>query len=124
MCIYVFFLKFFSIIDYYKEDWIFFFTLLRFFFFIWTILKIFVEFVPVLLLFHVLVFWPGGMCDLLDQGLKPAPLNWNAKSLPLDQGSPRTRFLTAFSLPGNGTRAQSSLYVALMSRTPETVRSP
>ena len=124
MCIYVFFLKFFSIIDYYKEDWIFFFTLLRFFFFIWTILKIFVEFVPVLLLFHVLVFWPGGMCDLLDQGLKPAPLHWNAKSLPLDQGSPRTRFLTAFSLPGNGTRAQSSLYVALMSRTPETVRSP
>ena len=123
MCIYVFFLKFFSIIDYYKEDWIFFFTLLRFFF-VWTIYKIFVEFVPVLLLFHVLVFWPGGMCDLLDQGLKPAPLHWNAKSLPLDQGSPRTRFLTAFSLPGNGTRAQSSLYVALMSRTPETVRSP
>ena len=49
------------------------------FIFIWTILKIFVEFVTVLLLFYVLVFWPGGMCDLLDQGLKPAPLTLECK---------------------------------------------
>ena len=76
--------------------------------------------------FYVLVFWPGGMCDLLDQGLNPACTpcigtqnlyHWTRASFP------RTRFLTALSLTGNGTRAQSSLHAALMS-TPETVRSP
>ena len=30
----------------------------------WTILKIFIEFVTILLLFYVLVFWPRGMWDL------------------------------------------------------------
>ena len=30
----------------------------------WTILKIFIEFVTVLLLFYVLVLWPQGMWDL------------------------------------------------------------
>ena len=43
----------------------------------WTIFKLFVEFVTILLLFHVLVFWPQGMWDsqLLDQGsnLDPTP---------------------------------------------------
>ena len=37
-----------------------------FFFFnlMWTILKVFTEFVIVLLLFYVLVFWPRGVWDL------------------------------------------------------------
>ena len=30
----------------------------------WTIFKVFIEFVTVLLLFYVLVFWLQGMCDL------------------------------------------------------------
>ena len=34
------------------------------FFLIWTIFKVFIEFVTVLLLFYVLVFWPQGMWDL------------------------------------------------------------
>ena len=37
-----------------------------FFFLMWTILKISIEFVIILLLFYVLVFfWPGGMWDLI-----------------------------------------------------------
>ena len=27
--------------------------------------KVFIEFVTVLLLFYVWVFWPGGLCDLI-----------------------------------------------------------
>ena len=34
------------------------------FFFMWTIFKVFTEFVAILFLFYVLVFWPGGMWDL------------------------------------------------------------
>ena len=30
----------------------------------WTMFKVFIEFVTILLLFYVLVFWPGGMWDL------------------------------------------------------------
>ena len=33
-------------------------------FMMWTIFKVFIEFVTILLLFYVLVFWPGGMWDL------------------------------------------------------------
>ena len=43
------------------QGWIEFFC---FFFFVWIILKVFIEFVTILLLFHVLVFWPEGMWDL------------------------------------------------------------
>ena len=41
----------------------------------WTIFKLFIEFVTILLLFHVLVFWPRGMWDsqLLDQGSNQDP---------------------------------------------------
>ena len=35
-----------------------------FFFLMWTNFKVFIEFVVILLLFHVLVFWPQGMWDL------------------------------------------------------------
>ena len=34
------------------------------FFVMWTIFKVFIEFVTILLLFYVLVFWPQGMWDL------------------------------------------------------------
>ena len=30
----------------------------------WTIFKVFIEFVTILLLFYALVFWPQGMWDL------------------------------------------------------------
>ena len=33
-------------------------------FLMWTIFKVFIEFVTILLLFYVLVFWPRGMWDL------------------------------------------------------------
>ena len=35
-----------------------------FVFLTWTILKVFIEFMTILLLFYVLVFWPQGMWDL------------------------------------------------------------
>ena len=35
-----------------------------FFFLMWTIFKVFIEFVTILPLFYVLVFWPRGMWDL------------------------------------------------------------
>ena len=34
---------------------------LNFFFLMWTIFTVFIEFVTTLLLFYVLVFWPQGM---------------------------------------------------------------
>ena len=39
----------------------------------WTIFKVFIEFVTILLLFYILDFWPGGMCDLSPSpGIEPA----------------------------------------------------
>ena len=59
-----------------------------FFFFLmnlllWTILKFFVEFVTVFLLFYILVFWPRGMCNLSSPTKDQTdlhPLHWKAKS--------------------------------------------
>ena len=40
----------------------------------WTIFKVLIEFATILLLFYVLVFWPGGMRNLSSQpGIKPTP---------------------------------------------------
>ena len=36
----------------------------RFLFLMWTIFKVFIEFVTILLLFYTLFFWPPGMWDL------------------------------------------------------------
>ena len=49
-----------------------------FFFLMWTIFEVFIEFVTILLLFHVLVFWPQGMWDLssLTRDLTHRPLYW------------------------------------------------
>ena len=60
-------------------------------FLIWTIFKIFIEFVTLLLLFYVLVFWPQPTWDSLlpKQGSNPDPEHWKVMSQPLDhQGSP------------------------------------
>ena len=60
-------------------------------FLMWTILKVFIEFVTILLLFCVLVFWPRGMWDLSsptrDQTCTPCigrqSLNhWTAREVP------------------------------------------
>ena len=45
------------------------------------IFKVFIEFVTILPLFHVLVFWPRGMWDLSCRpGIKPAPPALGGKS--------------------------------------------
>jgi len=44
-------------------SWVFFLNIL-FFFLVWTIFKVFIEFVAILLLFYIFVFWPQGMWDL------------------------------------------------------------
>ena len=55
----------------------------------WTILKVFVEFVTTLLLFYVLAFWPQGMWDLSypHQESNTHPLHWKA-SLDVDFPGP------------------------------------
>ena len=41
----------------------------------WTIFKFFIEFVTILFLLYILVFWPGGMWELSSlTGIKPIPL--------------------------------------------------
>ena len=52
-------------------DSFFIYSFLKFFFLMWIIFKVFVEFVTILLLFYA--FWPQGMWDLTPQpGIKPA----------------------------------------------------
>ena len=49
------------------------------FFVMWTILKVFIEFVTVLLLLYVLDFWLGGMWDLsfpTREQTHTQPLHW------------------------------------------------
>ena len=49
------------------------FFFLRFFFNVDCFLKVFIEFVKILLLFYVLVFWPGGIWILAPRpGIEPA----------------------------------------------------
>ena len=63
-----------------------------FVFLMWTIFKVFIKFVTVLLLFHVLAFWPGGMWRLSspirDQTHIPcirrqSPNHWTTREVPL-----------------------------------------
>ena len=57
----------------------------------WTILKVFIEFVTILLLFYVLVFWPRGMWDLSSptNDQTTGPCVGSMESYPLNhQGSP------------------------------------
>ena len=55
-----------------------------FFFLVWIILKVFIEF-TVLLLFYVLVFWPRGMWDLssLCTG-RWSPNHWTTREVPVN----------------------------------------
>ena len=63
-----------------------------FFFYMGHFIKVFIEFLTILFLFHV--FWPRGTWDLsilaLQRGAEPAPLHWKGKSQPLaGQGNPK-----------------------------------
>ena len=50
----------------------------------WTIIRVFVEFVIIMLLSSVLIFWP---CEMWGSNLYP--LHWKTKCQPLDcQGGP------------------------------------
>ena len=60
-------------------------------FLIWTIFKVFIEFVTILLLFYVLIFWPRGMWDLSSptRDRTPTPCtgrqslnHWTAREVP------------------------------------------
>ena len=62
----------------------------------WTIFKLFIEFVTILLLFCVLVFYPWGMWDLVPwQGIKPALPTLAGKVL--TTGSPEKSFSRCFN---------------------------
>ena len=50
----------------------------------WTIFKVFIEFVTILLLFYVLVFWLQGMWDLSSPTKDWTWLPWKGTSWPLD----------------------------------------
>ena len=56
----------------------------KIFFLMWIIFKVFIEFVAILLLSYVLVFWPRGMWDpsypTRDQTHAPHSLHWEMKS--------------------------------------------
>ena len=66
----------------------------------WTILKVFSEFVTILLLFHVLDFGCQVHGILAPQpGIKPTRQQWKAKSQPLDhQGCPPDSVFLSFFL--------------------------
>ena len=50
----------------------------------WTIFKVFIEFVTILFRLYILVFWPPAMWDLNsgseDQRLNWHPVHWKSKS--------------------------------------------
>ena len=80
----------------------FFFSLRYFLLLLWTIFKVFTEFVTILLLFYVLVFWVWGMWDLRSptrNGTCTRPLEgkvltyWTARSLILHLGRVRDCFI-------------------------------
>ena len=54
----------------------------KFFFLMWTIFQLFIEFVTILLLFYVLVFWPQGMWDFNSptRNRTHTPFHWKVKS--------------------------------------------
>ena len=60
-------------------------------FLMWTIFKVYIEYIIIFLLFYVLVFWPLGMWDLASltedwicsQGIRTGSLNhWTAREVP------------------------------------------
>ena len=86
----------------------------------YTILKVFTEFVTIRFLFYVWVFWPQGMwkSQLLEQGSNLYPLRWKAKTYPLDrQGSPSLQFSSHLFLTVPPTRQETQLRL-VKGRTP------
>ena len=69
-------------------------TTLRFFFLMWTMFKVFIEFVTILFLFYVLVFWLQGMENLSSPSRDQTPTPCILRGTqPLDdQGSPSHNF--------------------------------
>ena len=60
-----------------------FFFFFKIFFLTWTIFEVFIEFVTILLLFHVLVFWSWGMWISAPWlGIEPSSLHWEMKCSP------------------------------------------
>ena len=60
-----------------------FFFFFKIFFLKWTIFEVFIEFVTILLLFHVLVFWSWGMWISAPWlGIEPSSLHWEMKCSP------------------------------------------
>ena len=62
-----------------------------YFFLVWTILKVLIEFVTILLMFFILVFWPRGMLDLSSPTRDPthtscigrrSPNHWTTTEVP------------------------------------------
>ena len=77
--------------------------------FTWTIFKVFIEFVTILFLFYVLVFWPLDMWDLSsptrDGTCTPSITrgdikHWTTREVPLHIIFKPTRFLGLWSLDG------------------------
>ena len=64
----------------------------------WIILKIFIEFVTILLLFYVLDFWPRGMWDP-QPGIQPAPPAVEGEVL---MTGPPEKSLSTLLMWGNG----------------------
>ena len=68
---------------------------LSFFFLMYIIFKVVIEFITILFLLYVLVFFGPEAGGILapQLGIESAPLHWQAESQPLDhQGSPQTIF--------------------------------
>ena len=64
-------------------DCVLFFFKVFFFFLMWTNFKVSIEFVTILLLLYILVFWPQGMWDLscpTRDRTNPHLLHWMVKS--------------------------------------------
>ena len=68
-----------------------FFKFFQSYFLMWTIFKVFIEFITILLLFYVLVFWPRGMWDLSSPTrdrtripciVKWSPNHWTTREVP------------------------------------------
>ena len=73
-------------------------------FLMWTIFQVFIEFVTILLLFYVLVFWPRGMWDLSsptrDQTLTPS-IGRQSLNHWTTSGSPYNLLFDVFSFSSN-----------------------
>ena len=83
----------------------------------WTIFKIFIESIIILLLFYALVFWAlkHEGSKLSSQGENPHPLHWKARSWPLGhQGSPQSRQFWGISVTELPSLLLNFIYISLV----------